>query len=1202
MTKKTCLLLILLGCSGGFTAAQTLPLRRNLLEGGGFERVDQGMPAGWRWEPGRAKAELATDEKLSHGGTRSIRLTNRTPQAPHVYGYLETAAELSPEGTYTLSCWYRSDDPGVTWIGGGRDWRLRKQFQPTGDQWRRAEITFRAEDSERSFRVMILSESPTAAVWIDDVQLEAGANATDFEHIPAVEPGKPVLLVQPIRPPPNLLPNSSFETVEGDRPKHWQWNRQNTDATLKVDDTVAHSGGRSLRITNGTPYCPHVFGILQLPGLVTVRPDTAYTFSCYVKGPRIGIAWFGGGRDWRIRARMPKTTAGGWFRVVMGFTTEEDETKIPVMLVTENPTEPFWVDDVQLLEGAQAMPVLDPRKADSPVLHVEFPDTPALSHHGHVIARDWNVTDFPRSRYLFTPRILRTHGWLHLPRDLADATLRGQLTAADGETLAGESRRGRLPAGTYLLSFGCWTADVPPRDVSLRVSLEEKPSAGADPVQLETSLKRRLITTAGVTAALDRVETLEDELRRHVRSLTDARRDPAYPRATLAVLENFVGYAREDVAHDELARAYDAAVQMEKMAKQALKREFLPPVPRYATVDKRPPFRIEGPAQLGTVDWVDGRTETGWPLQLVGVGAFSQVHRDIGKFNDYGCNLIQIEFGPQSVVTGDGQISTDTIEVYLKLFDRAAKADVAVNLLLSPHYFPAWAFKKWPHLKDGGGGFMKFDVYAPEAREVLEKSLRTVIPRIRHHPALHSICLSNEPVHTEGRKSRFVRRKWHRWLREKHGTIETLNRRWGSEHADFDSIPVPPAEFEPSPLVYDFVCFNQESFAEFHAWMASIIHELAPDLAVHAKIMVCANFERHPHGPWSVSPELFAALSDINGNDAWKYYRTEGPWACSWLEENMGYDFQRSMAEAPVFNSENHLIPDRTFDYVPPEHIANVFWQGAIHGQSATTTWVWQRTYAQDSDISGSIMHRPKCTEAMGHTALDLMRLSKEVTALQRLPIRVALVWSPASVVAGEEYLKLLKRTYEALNFCGLRLGFVTERQLAGCAATGELPATLSGVKLIVAPGAVRTPASTVTALEKFQQRGGKVLLLGKCFTHDEYGKQRDGGHDLPKAVEPPAGGEMAFDFFRRQIAAVPIPQPVQLRTADGKPAWGVEYLAVRHDGRLLVNLSNYLSRPQSLSVVADGKAVGGTDLRSSRAVGETFDLPPLEPVLLEIR
>ena len=92
----------------------------------------------------------------------------------------------------------------------------------------------------------------------------AGQTATGVEPEPIVEPGKPVFRIQPIELRPNLLPNASFETVEGNQPKSWHWSPRNTNATMTSDDSVARTGRRSLQFTNSTPFAPHVFGLLSL--------------------------------------------------------------------------------------------------------------------------------------------------------------------------------------------------------------------------------------------------------------------------------------------------------------------------------------------------------------------------------------------------------------------------------------------------------------------------------------------------------------------------------------------------------------------------------------------------------------------------------------------------------------------------------------------------------------------------------------------------------------------------------------------------------------------------------------------------------------------------------------------------------------------------------------------------------------------------
>ncbi|MBN2292066.1 MAG: beta-galactosidase [Pirellulales bacterium] len=1015
---------------------------------------------------------------------------------------------------------------------------------------------------------------------------------------------------------PNLLPNSSFEKVEDKKGSPalavgWNWHPGKTDATCSVDENQAHSGKRSLRITNNTPFGPHIYGMLRVPGDVAVKPNTTYTFSCYVKGENMGIAWFGGGRDWLVRSQFPKSTAGHWIRMEMSFKTDGKDARIPVMIVTESPCEPFWIDDVQLVEGAEPMPIVKTDKDDKPVLQVGFPGAPAIRHYGSMIIPEWNRTMFPRDKYVFTNRLLRAVGFLYLPKDMADGRLGFRLETGDGRTLAEQSQQGKLKAGSYKLEADCLLENVPNIGIRFRVTLNGelddkspgKKIASGSRISLNVEQERNMITADGVWKLLGEIEQQRDKLHQHVQTLREAKKDPAYPLVALTILDNFINFSREDLQREEVARAYDAVLQMRALAIAARMRNYLPPVPRYQTANVGRSFRLEGSKQLGTVRWPDGRIESERPLQFVGPGHFAQVKHDIEKANDYGFNIVQFEIGPRSVLPSENGVNTDVIDQNLEIFDRAAKAPVAINLLISPHYFPDWAYVKWPHLRDAGGGFLQVDVYAPEARQVYEKYLRTLIPRIKDHPALHSICLSNEPIFINGEKSPHVRKKWHDWLRREHGDIGTLNRRWGSKHADFDSIDVPPSEkFESSPIYVDYMRFNRESFAEFHAWMAGIIRDMAPDVPLHAKIMVHANFDRSLHGPWCVSPDLFARLSDINGNDCCKYYRGAGSWACDWLEENMGYDFQRSMGNKLVFNSENHLIPDRNLEPVPPEHIFNVFWQGAVHGQSATTTWVWERSYSYTSDITGSILHRPLCTEAMGRAGLDLMRLAREVGALQNLPLEVALLWSPASIVRDREHTTLVKQVYEALNFQGVRLGFVTERQLRDNLANGKLPPQLANLKLIVASGVSGTPEATVEALHKFRKGGGRVLCVGPCFTYDEYGHKREvSQQEKPfTSIDMPSTTRELFDALRPMLSEAGITHPVKLQTPDGQPAWGVEYLAAKHKGRLLVNLSNYLNEKQIVRVVEDSRPVVGIDLLSGKKIGPEIVLEPLQPVLLE--
>ena len=81
----------------------------------------------------------------------------------------------------------------------------------------------------------------------------------------------------PTTQPAPLIPNGSFEDVTGDRPTGWRravWQRT---ADLQVDDTVAHSGARSVRISSKEG------GDASWTVVVVVKPFARYRLSGWIR-------------------------------------------------------------------------------------------------------------------------------------------------------------------------------------------------------------------------------------------------------------------------------------------------------------------------------------------------------------------------------------------------------------------------------------------------------------------------------------------------------------------------------------------------------------------------------------------------------------------------------------------------------------------------------------------------------------------------------------------------------------------------------------------------------------------------------------------------------------------------------------------------------------------------------------------------------
>jgi len=1164
----------------------------NLVPNPSFEDSQDGLPVSWQWSPLPAKGTCTLDTAVKRSGECSAKLTNPTPQEPHVYCHLSTTVPLQPGRTYTLSCYVKSEDAGTAWIGGGDKWRLRIPFPRKAPDWQRVSQAFTVEAAEAQFRLLILSESTTKGLWIDDVQLEAGDKATEFQPESSLKPGETVLQLGDMNLAPNLLPDSSFETIDGNRPKHWMWDHRNTDATMTLDDTVVRSGKHSLRFASTTPFGANVYGCLTLVGGVAVEPETTYTLSYYVRGKQGGGGFVGGAARWRVRAQFV-SSPDRWTRVTSTFTTEADEKTIPILVIIERPCEAEWIDDLKLEKAPRALPYVFEDEAAKPQVELSPVQPAPLAYRGSSFVPAWAPSRYPPDQRAFVGKAFWVEGFAFVPEALRAAEVSVELLDEAGKVVAGAKRSADLAAGATSLDFGWSPGAVGRFRGSLCGTVRNK--QGREVAKSTQALE--LLTASAVEQKLAAVAKSDEQL---AALLAGKRAKDDYLRVAHTVLTNFLGYAREDLSRDEVARAWDAAVQMESLAADAVAHDRSSlQAPRFQTGR----LTLDGPCTLGKALLPDGTVEARRPVQMVGYGHFNDVRRDVEKFPGYGTNLIQIEFGPRSVLPTENAVDDSALNDFLAVADRCAKSNVSVNLLISPHYFPNWALEKWPELKDCTGGFLGFCVHAPEARQVLEKFLCAVIPRIKDHPALHSICLSNEPVSVELTKCRYTRDNWHQWLAKEHGTVARLNERWRAEYKSFDDLPVPEAKLDGSPLVYDSVRFNQEQFAGFHRWMADVIHGMAPDLPVHAKIMMSAHWGRSPYGIWSVDPELFGQLSQYNGNDCCKWYARNGECAADWLGENMAYDFQRSVADKPVFNSENHFILDRDLDVVPPEFIRNVLWQGAIHGQSATTIWVWNRAFDPLSDAAGSIMHRPADAAEVGRTTLDLNRLAPEVTALQRLEPEVVLLYSLASILNGDEHNSALARTYEALNSCGAKLGFVTERQLTKLAATGEVPLSMHKAKVLVLPSVTHASQACVDALARLATQGVKIVQVGKPFgALTEYGAERAPAAKLDATLDLPATAKELWQALRPRLADWGVHPLAEVVDQSGKPVWGVEWLATRLGDRLLANLSNYLRKPVRVRLLVDGRAAQVADRITADQAQPSLELPSLAPVLVECR
>ncbi|MEI2394135.1 sugar-binding protein [Paenibacillus phytohabitans] len=532
----------------------------------------------------------------------------------------------------------------------------------------------------------------------------------------------------------------------------------------------------------------------------------------------------------------------------------------------------------------------------------------------------------------------------------------------------------------------------------------------------------------------------------------------------------------------------------------------------------------------------------------------------------------------------------------LPALQRAEDYDVAVNLLISPHYFPDWVLAKWPELKVENNGSIKFSLFQPMAQSIIEDYLRSLIPAIKDYDSLQSLTLTNESVYMAN-KDAYALPAWQEYLEGIYdGDIGQLNGVYQTAYSSFSEVPM-PENITASTASYDYVLFNQDYFASWHEWMAGIIHELAPELPVQAKIM------GDPRGSlsWGVDIERFSEFSQINGNDNWNYIN-EGP--KGFMEELSFYDLQASFKEAPVFNSEHHLIADGDKMYTPEQakHVRSVLWQSAIHGRGGSAIWVWERTYNETASTEGSILHRPDVVAQAGRTNLDLNRLAGQVTAFQNEQPQVAILYSTASGVFSGDYSAVSLRSYEALSYSGYKAGYVSEGQVDN--------GGLDDYKLLIVPNASRVNPETLSGIRQFMEQGGRVLLIGshalELTPHGAALSAADRSYvfahaDKISATDWTAG--QIRDYLLPVLQTVNPGQLLLLDPADNAPVYNVEWRTVEYGGHTLMNVVNYGPEPVAVKAVRNGLTANGfMDLITDQSTaGQTIELQPLTPYLFSL-
>ena len=553
------------------------------------------------------------------------------------------------------------------------------------------------------------------------------------------------------------------------------------------------------------------------------------------------------------------------------------------------------------------------------------------------------------------------------------------------------------------------------------------------------------------------------------------------------------------------------------------------------------------------------------------------------------------------------RVNDSEVQRIINSFDRLYQFGLTSGLVLMCK-LPEWVVEKYPDITRYMQSSCEYDIDHPMIHTLWQQGLTALIPKLKSHPALHSVRLGNEMFFgILGNKtviSAYTTDKWHTWLKNKYGDIEALSRAWKSSYTDFSEVFFPgkkdkkSGKFEPdssqygTAVWYDFCRFNTDRVLDYYTWFTGLVRQLDPDTPCHVKYINEHLFNSiMDHG---LDRFALNKLTNWSGCDTRimpapvalikSQFRNPGQYALDWLNTAIGYTWMRSTAPHKlVVDLEVHPISISSYrnGSTPDNHMTAATWITHLHGLSLHLLWAWPRL-ANSSylfDIVDTLPTLPQAVDGYARSLAYINALGPEVVALaSTAPRSVCILWSVISSMQDKAYLDAQVDVFEALSFFGPQPWFIAEPEV------DELGVS-SSCRILVVPGQRYVSDNTVTAVEKYTDQGGNVIVVGNSsvFDYNEAGVQRPMSSlewlknltyitdqdptKLLRAMEPhlqPAAGERlvtCVSATTEDIKTMGAESPEEI----GHTAWGVLCRAARTGNGVVTALVNVLTVPMSI-------------------------------------
>ncbi|NYI04883.1 beta-galactosidase [Allostreptomyces psammosilenae] len=474
---------------------------------------------------------------------------------------------------------------------------------------------------------------------------------------------------------------------------------------------------------------------------------------------------------------------------------------------------------------------------------------------------------------------------------------------------------------------------------------------------------------------------------------------------------------------------------------------------------------------------------------------------DVALMREAGVDLVSVGiFSWALLQPGPDEFRFDWLD---RVLDKLYAGGVRVSLATATASPPPWLTRAHPEMlperADGTrlwpGGRQAFCPSSPVYREHALALTRAIAERYREHPGLAVWHVGNElGCHNAHCYCDVSAEAFRRWLRRRYGTVEELNRAWGTRfwsqaYGDFAEVLPPrqnPAIGNPTQAL-DFRRFSSDELLENYRLEKAVLREVTPHVPVTTNLMVADNVRDMDYWSW-------AGEMDVIAND--HYLEAANPRAHQELA--FSADLTRSLAGGRPWMLMEHSTSavnwqprNRAKD---PGELRRNSLSHVARGADAVMFFQWRASLAgAEKYHSAMLPHAGTDTKVWRETVRlggDLDRLAEVRGSTVRAEVAMVFDWQAWWAVELDShpsvdvrYLDRLHDLYRSLWERGVTVDFV------------HPGADLDGYRLVLVPTLYTVANADAARLAEFVAAGGTALVTYFSGIVDENDHVRPGGY-----------------------------------------------------------------------------------------------------------